>query len=57
MSVSDPIADMLTRIRNAHTARHNEVNVPYSKMKEEVLKVLAAEGVHQGLQRCRGSAA
>ncbi len=48
MSVSDPIADMLTRIRNAHTARHNEVNVPYSKMKEEVLKVLAAEGYIKG---------
>ncbi|GAB4480513.1 MAG: 30S ribosomal protein S8 [Anaerolineae bacterium] len=48
MSVSDPIADMLTRIRNAHMARHNEVKVPYSKMKEEVLKVLTAEGYIEG---------
>jgi small subunit ribosomal protein S8 len=42
--VSDPIADMLTRIRNANTARHNEVQVPCSKLKVEVAKVLQKEG-------------
>ncbi len=33
MTMSDPIADMLTRIRNANTAKHDTVDVPYSKMK------------------------
>jgi small subunit ribosomal protein S8 len=42
--VSDPIADMLTRIRNANSARHAEVRVPSSKLKVEVAKVLRSEG-------------
>lgn len=44
MSMSDPIADMLTRIRNAILREHKEVIIPSSKMKENVAKVLAAEG-------------
>ncbi|MFZ0216228.1 MAG: 30S ribosomal protein S8 [Candidatus Dormiibacterota bacterium] len=42
--VSDPIADMLTRIRNAVRARHDEVRVPNSKLKIEVARVLKEEG-------------
>jgi small subunit ribosomal protein S8 len=42
--VSDPIADMLTRIRNANNARHAEVKVPSSRLKVEVARVLEEEG-------------
>ena len=42
--VSDPIADMLTRIRNANNARHAEVKVPGSRLKVEVARVLEEEG-------------
>ncbi|HVC99615.1 MAG TPA: 30S ribosomal protein S8 [Candidatus Dormibacteraeota bacterium] len=42
--VSDPIADMLTRIRNANKARRSEVFVPSSKLKQELARVLAEEG-------------
>ena len=44
MSVSDPIADMLTRIRNATTSRHEAVTIPASKMKVAIAKVLKDEG-------------
>ncbi len=44
MYVNDPIADMLTRIRNAIMAQHREVAVPYSKMKEEIARILKEEG-------------
>ena len=37
MSMSDPIADMLTRIRNANTAKHDTVEIPASKMKKAIL--------------------
>ncbi len=42
--VSDPIADMLTRIRNANNARHHEVRVPASRLKLEIARVLKDEG-------------
>ena len=42
--VTDPIADMLTRIRNAHLALHKEVSVPRSKMKEAMASILKQEG-------------
>ena len=42
--MTDPIADMLTRIRNAHLALHKEVNVPRSKMKEAIAGILKQEG-------------
>lgn len=42
--LTDPIADMLTRIRNAHLALHKEVNVPRSKMKEAMAGILKQEG-------------
>ncbi|TVR21149.1 MAG: 30S ribosomal protein S8 [Anaerolineaceae bacterium] len=41
---SDPIADMLTRVRNALMARHLTVDVPYSKMKAEIARILKEEG-------------
>lgn len=44
MYVNDPIADMLTRIRNALTAGRTSVSIPYSKMKEELARVLQEEG-------------
>ena len=44
MSMSDPIADMLTRIRNANTAKHDTVDVPASKMKVAIAKILQDEG-------------
>ena len=44
MTMSDPIADMLTRIRNANTAKHDKVNVPASKMKISIAEILLKEG-------------
>src|SRR6202162_4201934 len=44
MNISDPIADMLTRIRNASRARHAEVVVPASRTKREIARILLAEG-------------
>ncbi len=44
MSVNDPIADFLTRIRNAHMARHDTVVMPHSKMKTEVARILKEQG-------------
>ncbi len=44
MVLSDPIADMLTRIRNAQMAEKNVVQMPHSKMKSEIARLLKAEG-------------
>ena len=44
MNISDPIADMLTRIRNASRARHTEVIVPASRTKREIARILKDEG-------------
>ena len=44
MPVTDPIADMLTRIRNAVQVRHESVEVPASRMKSSLLKILSEEG-------------
>ena len=44
MTMSDPIADMLTRIRNANTAKHDTVDVPSSKMKNAIAEILFNEG-------------
>lgn len=44
MSMSDPIADMLTRIRNANMVRHEKVEVPASKIKKEIAEILKREG-------------
>ena len=44
MRISDPIADMLTRIRNANTAKHDTVDIPSSKMKIAIANILVDEG-------------
>ena len=44
MAMSDPVADMLTRIRNANTAKHDTVDVPSSKMKVAIADILEKEG-------------
>jgi small subunit ribosomal protein S8 len=44
MAMSDPIADMLTRIRNANTAKHDTVDIPLSKMKVAIADILVKEG-------------
>ena len=44
MGMTDPIADLLTRVRNAATARHDKTEMPWSRMKEQVARVLLAEG-------------
>ena len=44
MNISDPIADMLTRIRNANTAKHDKVLVPVSKIKVSIANILVDEG-------------
>lgn len=48
MTMTDPLADMLTRIRNANVAMHDDVKMPSSKLKESLAGVLAAEGYIQG---------
>ncbi len=50
MSMSDPIADMLTRIRNANTAKHDTVDVPSSKMKVAIADILTKEGYVKGYE-------
>ena len=44
MTMSDPIADMLTRVRNANTAKHDTVDIPASKMKTAIAEILLQEG-------------
>jgi small subunit ribosomal protein S8 len=48
MSMTDPIADLLTRIRNAQDAAHRTVIVPRSKMKVEIIRILKTEGFIEG---------
>jgi small subunit ribosomal protein S8 len=45
MSMTDPIADLLTRIRNAHLAKHDRLDVPTSKLKLEICRILKEEGL------------
>ena len=48
--MTDPIADMLTRVRNAVSARHNRVDMPASKLKTEIAKILESEGYIAGFK-------
>jgi small subunit ribosomal protein S8 len=48
--MTDPVADMLTRIRNANLALHERVAMPASQLKEEIAKILAAEGYIEGYE-------
>ena len=48
MHITDPIADMLTRIRNANNAKHDTVDVPASNMKKSIAQILLDEGYKIG---------
>ena len=50
MQITDPIADMLTRIRNANSSKHESVNVPCSKLRVEIAKILNDEGYINGYE-------
>ena len=59
MTMTDPIADMLTRIRNANTVKHDTVDVPASNIKKEIARILLEEGfirgydvIEDGKQQC-----
>ncbi|MGL4524979.1 MAG: 30S ribosomal protein S8 [Spirochaetia bacterium] len=51
MSVSDPVADMLTKIRNANSAQHEKVDISLSRLKLEIIKVLKNEGYIKNFKR------
>jgi small subunit ribosomal protein S8 len=55
MSMSDPIADLLTRIRNACMVKHRTVDMPTSRMKTDILAVLKNEGYINGYQAVEGA--
>ncbi|MFZ3110081.1 MAG: 30S ribosomal protein S8, partial [Rectinemataceae bacterium] len=57
MSVSDPIADMLTKIRNASAARHEKVDIPTSKLKLEIVKILKTEGFIKNFKKIQSDGA
>jgi small subunit ribosomal protein S8 len=44
MSMNDPISDLLTRVRNANEAGHEKVDIPSSRLKQEIVRILKAEG-------------
>lgn len=48
MTMTDPIADMLTRLRNANSAYHDDVTMPYSKLKQRIAEILQSEGYIAG---------
>ena len=48
MTMTDPIADMLTRVRNANSAHHDAVSMPYSKLKSNIAEILTSEGYIAG---------
>lgn len=50
MTMTDPIADMLARVRNASSAMHEEVLIPLSKIKESIARILAEEGYVDGVE-------
>jgi len=56
MTMTDPIADMLTRIRNASSAMHEDVVIPASKIKESIARILANEGFIDDVEVSNGDA-
>ena len=54
MTMTDPIADMLTRIRNANVVKHETVDVPASNMKKEIVRILLEEGFVRGYDEKQG---
>ena len=57
MQITDPIADLLTRIRNASTAKHPSVEIPASNMKKAICQILVDEGYIKGMQGVWGTLA
>ena len=55
MQITDPIADLLTRIRNASTAKHPSVEIPASNMKKAICQILVDEGYIKGMPDIRHS--
>lgn len=55
MSMTDPIADLLTRVRNAARARHQKVAVPWSRLKENIVKILIEEGYLKESKKVKAS--
>ena len=55
MSMTDPIADLLTRVRNAARARHQKVAVPWSRLKENIVKILIEEGYLKELKKVKAT--
>jgi small subunit ribosomal protein S8 len=55
MSMTDPIADLLSRIRNAHLAKHDRLDVPVSKLKVEICKILKEEGFIKNFRMIDGT--
>ena len=56
MSMTDPISDLLSRIRNAHLAKHDRLDVPVSKLKLEICKLLKEEGFIKNFRVIEGDA-
>ena len=50
MTMTDPIADLLTRIRNAHTAKHDLLDVPASNVKNEICRIMTEQGYLNGFE-------
>ncbi len=50
MSMTDPVADFLTRLRNAASAQHHDVNIPSSKLKRELARILKEQGYIEGYE-------
>ncbi len=57
MTMTDPIADMLTRVRNANSAGKQMVSMPSSKKLVEIARIMQEEGLHSALRRRRGRSA
>ena len=55
MNITDPIADMLTRIRNANAQRHETVDIPSSKMKKTIAEILLEEGYIKSFEEIEGN--
>src|SRR3970282_1132574 len=55
MSMTDPIADLWTRVRNATRARHQKVGVPWSRLKENIVKILIEEGYLKELKKVKAA--
>jgi small subunit ribosomal protein S8 len=51
MSMTDPVADFLTRLRNAAAAQHHDVDIPYSRLKRELARILAEQGYIEAFEQ------